>query len=112
MDRAAAEARYPTAFAGIRVCRRLLDLLPDQPLVVDDWGGEFHAPSYHPGRPHLRLSPNRSAIPVHPWGGITDWVDYPPFATDPVGAIESDTYLAELRTVVERKLAELGAVAR
>lgn len=108
MDRATAEARFPTAFAGIEVCRRLVVDLPDQPLYVDDWDDGFYTPAYQPDRPYVRLSPNRSTVAVHPQPGKygnTEWVEYPISATPEI--IQSDGYYAELRAVVVAKLEEI-----
>lgn len=103
---------FATAHAGIAVCRRLVDDMPDAPIMAEDVEHWFATPALNLSRPYVEVDANPRCIAVrtNPLNlGLTEWVDYP---QQTVEAVESEEYYLALRETVERKLAEIAAVTR
>jgi hypothetical protein len=109
---------FAPAHAGIAVCRRIVDAMPDAPIYAVDVEGWFATPGTDPEKPYVKLDANMTcvAVSIRPRAGVfagnigaTQWVGYP----DPtnVDSIGSDEYYGALRAAVELKLAEIAALA-
>jgi len=102
---------FAPGHAGIAVCRRIAEAMPDQPIVYRDATNEqVRTPAANYGRPHVLLEATLTTIcvsvPPADWATRT-WVDYPtPVDPDTIGGdafygVVLDAVNAKLRRIAE-----------